>query len=309
MLKKALQDKNEQLKKEYDEKQKDIDRQNQIIRDSKFECVSEENIFSIPRSKRFLYLNDEAKVFNCELQGYSARDKALYNIPQNIKKMNLDFVKNLTQSCKTGVGFDQQCKTEEDCRYWGFGKDGKGNTCNLYTKKCIKLAKGGNKQNGIYDCNNDGWFSKLSYGKYVDAEKVCRLNGFVAGISSNYYGKFDKYEEMCKPQNNQKGITETNKIKTVDKDMLVSWKCVGERQKPAVFLYDSPKVPTTNKTTAKQWSLYQGTYDLEGSKLLGINFNTIKSLKINQNFKAIVFSATDSSKKFHNFIRRNIQQK
>ena len=234
--KKALQDKNEQLKKEYDEKQKDIDRQNQIIRDSKFECVSEENIFSIPRSKRFLYLNDEAKVFNCELQGYSARDKALYNIPQNIKKMNLDFVKNLTQSCKTGVGFDQQCKTEEDCRYWGFGKDGKGNTCNLYTKKCIKLAKGGNKQNGIYDCNNDGWFSKLSYGKYVDAEKVCRLNGFVAGISSNYYGKFDKYEEMCKPQNNQKGITETNKIKTVDKDMLVSWKCVGERQKPAVFI-------------------------------------------------------------------------
>ena len=37
---------------------------------------------------------------------------------------------------------------------------------------------------------------------------------------------------------------------------------------------------------------------MEGSKLLGINFNTIKSLKINQNFKAIVFSATDSSKSF-----------
>ena len=42
-------------------KTKDIDRQNQIIKE-KFECVSEENIFSIPRSKRFLYLNDEAKV-------------------------------------------------------------------------------------------------------------------------------------------------------------------------------------------------------------------------------------------------------
>ena len=50
--------------------------------------------------------------------------------------------------------------------------------------------------------------------------------------------------------------------------MLVSWKCV-ENDKNQQFFYTIHRF-TTNKTTAKQWSLYQGTYDLEGLKLLGI---------------------------------------
>ena len=128
--------------------------------------------------------------------------------------MNLDFVKNLTQSCKTGVGFDQQCKTEEDCRYWGFGKDGKGNTCNLYTKKCIKLRKV--EINKMVFMIVTMMVGSVNYhGKYVDAEKVCRLNGFVA-ISSTIMENLTNMKK-CVSLKIIKKYHKTNKIKTVDK--------------------------------------------------------------------------------------------
>ena len=49
---------------------------------------------------------------------------------------------------------------------------------------------------------------------------------------------------------------------------MVSWKCLGEKQKTSLTLFDSEKVPTLlNDKNIKKWELYSGSYDLEGSKL------------------------------------------
>ncbi len=295
-------------KAEYDVKYNEVEKQRlqnekdkKEIEASKISCLKEKDIFSLPRNKRMGYLNDKTCSQSCTISGYDSREKKLHNIPECMKLMNPTFFKTLgEESCKIGGSeINQQCEKEEDCKFWGYGNNGKGNTCNLETKKCIGFAKGGTMKNKVYECNMDGWFSKLSYKHDVDPEKICRLNGYVSGISNNHFGTFNNYEELCRPQNNQKGITQNGLLKSVDKNNLVSWKCLGEKQKPAVALFDIDKVPTSlNDKSIKKWELYVGTYKQEEARSLGINLASIKSMKIHQNCKVIVFSSKGTSKNF-----------
>ena len=49
----------------------------------------------------------------------------------------------------------------------------------MVDKKCVQVAREKFQMGNVFDCGgkNEGWFSKRSFNKEVNADAICKING------------------------------------------------------------------------------------------------------------------------------------